>query len=166
MSVLTEWEIAMLDQTQAKYVENENARRLLCEIVDQGFVKGYRWGAEHKDIEELEILRSYFILKARLSYWEGLLTGYVLSHLYKSIVTCILKDSKVFNIENDAALKTVGFFKGAIEALKHRKMTQRLREENKSELRRSLDRRKATATAAAPETRAQNTPRPLRSLSA
>jgi len=156
----------VLDQTQAEYVENENARRLLCEIVDEGFVKGYRWGAQHKDIEELEILRSYFLLKQSSLIERVYSPDIVLSNLYKSIMTCIIKDSKVFNIENDPPLKTVGFFKGAIEALKHRKMTQRRREENKSELRRSLDRRKATATAAAPETRAQNTPRPLRSLSA
>jgi hypothetical protein len=51
--------------------------------------------------------------------------------------------SKVFDIENASPLKIVGFFKGAIEALKHRKMIHRRREENKWALRCSLDQRKA-----------------------
>jgi hypothetical protein len=48
---------------------------------------------------------------------------------YKSLLTCIMGDSKVFDMENASPLKIVGFFKGASEALKHRKMIHRRREE-------------------------------------
>jgi hypothetical protein len=156
----------VFDQSKANYVENENARRRLCESFDEAIMKGYRWGSQHKVIQELEILRSYFLLKQRSLAADKESSPEIALLSYKSLLTCIMGGSKVFDIENASPLKIIGFFKGAIEALKHRKMTQRRREENKSELRRSLDRRKATATAAVPETRAQNTPRPLRSLSA
>jgi hypothetical protein len=60
-----EWKTEVLNQAQVKYVENENARRRLCESFDEDIMKGYRWGSEHKVIQELEILRSYFLLKQR-----------------------------------------------------------------------------------------------------
>ena len=142
MLVPTEQEIAVLE-THAKYVENENTRRLMCESFDEAIMKGYRWGSEHKVIQELEILRSYFLLKRGSLAIEKVYSPDIALLSYKSLLTCIMGGSKVFDIENASPLKIVGFFKGAIEALKHRKMINRRREEYKWALRCSLDRRKA-----------------------
>jgi len=134
----------VLDQTHGKYVENANARQRLYESLDAAFVIGYRWGSEHKVLQELEILRSYFLLKQNsLAVEKMYAPDIVLLSGYKSFWTCIMGDSKVFDVENATPLKIVGFFKGAIEALKQRKMIQRRREENRWDLHRSLDRRKA-----------------------
>jgi hypothetical protein len=134
----------VLDHTHGKYVENANARQRLYESLDAAFVKGYRWGSEHKVLPELEILRSYFLLKQNsLAVEKMYAPDIVLLSGYKSFLTCIMGDSKVFDVENATPLKIVGFFKGAIEALKQRKMIQRRREENRWDLHRSLDRRKA-----------------------
>ena len=127
----------MLNQADAKYVEDADTRKRLYKGVDEAFmlddafIKGYRWGSAHKVLHELEILRSYFLLKqGSLAIEKVYSPEIVLLSCYKSLLTCIVGDSKVFDIENASPLKIVGFFKGAIEALKHRKMISRRREEN------------------------------------
>jgi hypothetical protein len=138
--------------------QHDTATDVLLKAVDDAFTKGYHWATGHNSIRDLELLRSYFLLRAGELTSQNIYDSDFMARRCQSILTII--DPKLLCFERRSPRDSASFIKGAIEALKHRKMLERRRIENGRDLYRTMKARPRS------ESRPENMCRPTHSQSA